>query len=73
MFLKKRNLEKMKKKFEGYNSLVIFIDGACTGNPGPAAASACFFGRNIPQAKQGSSDTDFDTEDEELQTQKLSG
>ena len=48
MFLKKRNLEKMKKKFEGYNSLVIFIDGACTGNPGPAAASACFFGRNIP-------------------------
>ena len=44
MFFKKRWLDQMKKKFKNFNSVVVYVDGACTGNPGPAASSACFFG-----------------------------
>ena len=47
MFFKKSWLDKMKKKFAKFNSAVVYIDGACTGNPGPAASGACFFGQNI--------------------------
>mmetsp|Transcript_41533 Transcript_41533/g.54680 ORF Transcript_41533/g.54680 Transcript_41533/m.54680 type:complete len:161 (-) Transcript_41533:140-622(-) len=33
----------MRRKFAGKKHIVMYIDGACNGNPGPAASSACFF------------------------------
>ena len=47
MFFTKQELAKMKKKFGAHNTVVIFIDGACIGNPGPSASAACFFGYKL--------------------------
>lgn len=33
----------MKEEFSKSKSVVVYIDGACTGNPGPAAGAAIFF------------------------------
>ena len=43
LFLEQNTLRAMKEKFAGHNEIKVFIDGACSGNPGSAAAGACFF------------------------------
>ena len=61
LFFSKRKLEQMKSKFAAHNSVVVYIDGACTGNPGPSAAAACFFGRTVSR-------NEFYREDQQEQT-----
>ena len=39
---------------------MIYIDGACIGNPGQAAASACFFAVQNSNLNQADGDTDSD-------------
>lgn len=47
MFFSKRKLDQMEKKFGDHNLIVVYIDGACISNPGPASGAACFFGRTV--------------------------
>ena len=59
--LGKRQLTTMKKKFEGVKHVLIHIDGACNGNPGPGAGSACFFSiDNSPHLKEDTPSSDFE-------------
>ena len=51
-FFKKRKLEQMKAKFAKYKSIVVFIDGAVTQNPGPTASAAFFYGRKVEMAEK---------------------
>ena len=47
LFFSKRKLQQMKKEFAKHNSVVVYVDGACLNNPGPAAGGACFFGKTV--------------------------
>ena len=40
----------MNTYFSKTNSMVVYIDGACTGNPGPSAGAAVFFRPNTADA-----------------------
>ena len=46
-FFKKRKFEQMRAKFAKYKSIVVYIDGSVTKNPGPAASAAVFYGRRL--------------------------
>ena len=49
MHFSKAKLAKMRREFAKHEQILVYIDGACTGNPGQAAASACFFGCKKPK------------------------
>ena len=46
-FFKNKKLQQMRQKFAQYQSIVVFIDGGCMANPGPAAGVALFYGRKL--------------------------
>ena len=41
----------MRKEFSKHNFVVVYVDGACTNNPGPAAGGACFYGKTVSQTE----------------------
>ena len=62
-FFKKRKLELMKAKFAKYKSIVVFIDGAVTQNPGPTASAAFFYGRRVEMTDKNYSSSDNSSDD----------
>lgn len=45
--LSKTKVKRMRAKFDKHKHVVAYVDGACTGNPGPAGGGVAFFGRKV--------------------------
>ncbi len=42
----------MRNEFAKHKIVVVYVDGACLNNPGPAAGSACFYGKKVSEKEK---------------------